>query len=57
MLVAPPEDPAPIHDPATISVTLKVNSVLPPYKQAIAMPAGSSLEDVLKKAQKLGGFT
>ncbi|XP_073917105.1 transcobalamin-2 [Castor canadensis] len=57
MLVAPPEDPAPIHDPATISVTLKVNSVLPPYKQAIAMPAGSSLEDVLRKAQKLGGFT
>ncbi|XP_032251047.1 transcobalamin-2 [Phoca vitulina] len=40
-----------------ISVMLKVPSVLPPYRHAISVPAGSSLEDVLKKAQELTGFT
>lgn len=40
-----------------ISVLLKVPSVLPPYRHAISVPAGASLEDVLKKAQELAGFT
>lgn len=40
-----------------ISVMLKVPSVLPPYRHRISVPAGSSLEDVLKKAQELAGFT
>ena len=40
-----------------ISVMLKVPSVLPPYRHSISVPAGSSLEDVFKKAQELGGFT
>ncbi|KAM6165865.1 transcobalamin-2 isoform 1-T1 [Erethizon dorsatum] len=57
LLVAAPEDPSLIHIPEVISVTLKVSSVLPPYKQAISVVAGSSLEHVLKKAQELGGFT
>ncbi|XP_021112865.1 transcobalamin-2 isoform X2 [Heterocephalus glaber] len=52
-----PEDLSLTHIPEVISVTLKVPSILPPYKQAISVAAGSSLEDVLKKAQELGGFT
>ncbi|XP_012513443.1 PREDICTED: transcobalamin-2 isoform X1 [Propithecus coquereli] len=40
-----------------ISVTLKVLSIFPPYKQSIFVLAGSSLEDVLKMARELGGFT
>lgn len=40
-----------------ISVMLKVPSVMPPYRYSVSVPAGSSLEDVFKKAQKLGGFT
>lgn len=40
-----------------ISVMLKVPSVLPPYRHPISVSAGSSLEDVLKKAQELAGFT
>ncbi|XP_004379001.1 transcobalamin-2 [Trichechus manatus latirostris] len=43
--------------PEYIRVMLKVSSVLPPYKHSIPVPAGSSLEDVLKKAQELGPFT
>lgn len=42
--------------PEVIHVTLKVPSVWPPYRHFISVPAGSSLEDVLKKAQELGGF-
>lgn len=40
-----------------IQVTLTVPSVLPGYTHSILVPAGSSLEDVLKKAEELGGFT
>ncbi|XP_012586252.1 PREDICTED: transcobalamin-2 isoform X2 [Condylura cristata] len=43
--------------PEDISVRLRVPSVLPMYSHSISVPAGSSLEDVLKKAQALGGFT
>ncbi|KAM4827457.1 transcobalamin-2 [Thomomys bottae] len=57
MLIPATEGPTLIQDPGTISVTLKVPSVLPPYQQAISVLNGSSLEDVLKKAQELGGFT
>ncbi|XP_032112793.1 transcobalamin-2 isoform X2 [Sapajus apella] len=46
-----------IQVPETISVTLQVLSLLRPYRQAIPVLAGSSLEDVLKKAHELGGFT
>nr|KAF6468145.1 transcobalamin 2 [Rousettus aegyptiacus] len=42
--------------PEVIHVMLKVPSVWPPYGHFIPVPAGSSLEDVLKKAQELGGF-
>lgn len=42
--------------PEVIHVMLKVPSVWPPYTHSISVPAGSSLEDVLKKAQELGGF-
>lgn len=55
MLVPAAEDP--VHIPEVISVTLKVSSVLPPYEQALFVFAGSSLEDVLKMAQNIGGFT
>ncbi|XP_008571219.1 PREDICTED: transcobalamin-2 [Galeopterus variegatus] len=43
--------------PEIISITLKVPSILPLYKQSISVFAGSSLEDVLKTAQELGEFT
>lgn len=49
----PAEDPA----PRDIGVMLRVPSIFPPYSHSIHVPAGSSLEDVLKKAQELGGFT
>lgn len=55
MLVPAAEDP--VHIPEVISVTLKVSSVLPPYEQTLFVFAGSSLEDVLKMAQNIGGFT
>lgn len=42
--------------PEVIHVMLKVPSVWPPYGHIISVPDGSSLEDVLKKAQELGGF-
>lgn len=51
------EDPSPAYIPEIISVTLKVSSVLPPYKQTFFILSGSSLEDVLKMAQNIGGFT
>ncbi|XP_042523569.1 transcobalamin-2 [Dipodomys spectabilis] len=57
MLMPATEGPSLIHAPRMISVTLKVSSIVPPYQQAISILAGSSLEDVLKKAQELGGFT
>lgn len=57
MLVPAVEDPALVHIPEVISVTLKVSSVLPPYQQTLLVLAGSSLEDVLKMAQIIGGFT
>ncbi|XP_055972508.1 transcobalamin-2 [Sorex fumeus] len=40
-----------------IRVMLRVRSVVPPYSHFIHVPAGASLEDVLRKAQELGGFT
>ncbi|PNI97929.1 TCN2 isoform 5 [Pan troglodytes] len=40
-----------------ISVTLQVLSLLPLYRQSISVLAGSTVEDVLKKAHELGGFT
>ncbi|XP_066226565.1 transcobalamin-2 [Saccopteryx leptura] len=43
--------------PEIIHVMLEVPSVWPPYSHSISVPAGSSLEDVLKKAQELEGFT
>ncbi|KAM6155487.1 transcobalamin-2 [Rhynchocyon petersi] len=51
------ETPSQVHDQASIMVTLNVSSVFPPYKRSISVLAGSSLEDVLQKAQELGGFT
>ncbi|XP_023561591.1 transcobalamin-2 isoform X2 [Octodon degus] len=57
MLVAAPEDPSFSHTPEIISVTLKVSSVLPPYHKTIPMVSGSTLEDVLSRAQELGEFT
>lgn len=48
--------PEQIQVPEVIHVMLKVPSVWPPYRHYISVPAGSSLEDVLKKAQELGGF-
>lgn len=51
------ETPTEGHPSGDIWVMLKVPSVLPPYSHFIHVPAGSSLEDVLKKAQELGGFT
>lgn len=45
-----------IQVPEDIYVLLKVPSVWPPYRHTISVPAGSSLEDVLKKAQELKGF-
>ncbi|XP_054450006.1 transcobalamin-2 [Pteronotus mesoamericanus] len=42
--------------PEVIHVMLTVPSVWPRYTHSISVPAGSSLEDVLKKAQELGGF-
>ncbi|XP_051056150.1 transcobalamin-2 [Phodopus roborovskii] len=57
MLVPAVEDPSSAHIPEVISVTLKVSSILPPYKQTLFVLAGSSLEDVLKMAQNIGGFT
>ncbi|XP_003419110.2 transcobalamin-2 [Loxodonta africana] len=56
MLEAGTETSSQTQAPEDIRVILKVSSVLPPYKHSIPVPAGSSLEDVLKKAQKLGGF-
>ncbi|XP_055109146.1 transcobalamin-2 isoform X3 [Symphalangus syndactylus] len=40
-----------------ISVTLQVLSLLSRYRQSISVLAGSTMEDVLKKAHELGGFT
>lgn len=57
LLVAAPEDPSLTHTPDIISVTLKVSSILPPYHKTIPMVSGSTLEDVLVRAQELGGFT
>ncbi|KAL1789985.1 transcobalamin-2 [Sigmodon hispidus] len=57
MLAPAVEDLSLVHIPEVISVTLKVSSVLPPYKQTVFILAGSSLEDVLKMAQNIGGFT
>ncbi|XP_006869314.1 PREDICTED: transcobalamin-2 isoform X2 [Chrysochloris asiatica] len=51
------ETPSDTQAPEVIRVMLMVSSVLPPYHNSIPVPAGSSLEDVLKKAQELGGFT
>lgn len=48
--------PSLMHVPEFIHVMLKVPSVWPPYRHSISVPAGSSLEEVLMKAQELGGF-
>lgn len=48
--------PSLLQVPEFIHVLLKVPSVWPPYRHSISVPAGSSLEDVLMKAQELGGF-
>lgn len=48
--------PSPMQVPEFIHVMLKVPSVWPPYRHSISVPAGSSLEEVLMKAQELGGF-
>ncbi|KAG8521198.1 Transcobalamin-2 [Galemys pyrenaicus] len=57
MLEPAPETPSPTRAPEDIRVGLRVRSVLPTYGRTVSVPAGSSLEDVLKKAQELGGFT
>uniref|UniRef100_H0WSW2 Transcobalamin-2 n=1 Tax=Otolemur garnettii TaxID=30611 RepID=H0WSW2_OTOGA len=56
MLEPATEIPAQTLVPEMISVTLKVLSLMLPYEQSISVPVGSSLEDVLKKAQEQGGF-
>nr|KAF6312292.1 transcobalamin 2 [Pipistrellus kuhlii] len=48
--------PPPMQLPEFIHVMLKAPSVWPPYRHAVSVPAGASLEDVLWKAQELGGF-
>nr|KAF6282895.1 transcobalamin 2 [Myotis myotis] len=48
--------PSLMQVPEFIHVMLKVPSVWPPYRHSISVPAGSSLEEVLMKAQELGGF-
>lgn len=50
------ETTSPSHVPEVIHVMLNVPSIWPPYSHSVSVPAGSSLEDVLKKAQELGGF-
>lgn len=56
MLEPAVETTSPSQVPGVIHVMLKVPSVLPPYRHSVSVPAGSSLEDVLRKAQELGGF-
>ncbi|XP_013838503.1 transcobalamin-2 isoform X3 [Sus scrofa] len=50
------ETPSQTQVPEVIHVTLKVPSIFPPYKHSISVLDGSSLEDVLKKAQEHGRF-
>lgn len=57
MLEPASEPPEPGHVPRDIQVILRVPSIFPPYSHLIYVPAGSSLEYVLKKAQELGEFT
>lgn len=57
MLEPATENPSETQVPEDISVLLRVPSVLPLYSHFISIPAGSTLEDVLKKAQELGKFT
>ncbi|XP_051021159.1 transcobalamin-2 [Acomys russatus] len=57
MLVPAVEEPSSGHIPQIISVTLEVSSVLPPYRQTFFVLSGSTLEDVLKMAHDIGGFT
>lgn len=49
--------PSQTEAPEVIQVMLTVPSVWPRYAHSVHVPAGSSLEDVLKKAEELGGFT
>lgn len=56
MLEPAVETTSPSQVPGVIHVMLKVPSVWPPYRHSVSVPAGSSLEDVLQKAQELGGF-
>ena len=42
--------------PEFIDVTLKVSGISPSYRHSVSVPAGSSLEDVLKNAQEHGRF-
>lgn len=57
VMVPAVEVPSSVPTPAVISVTLEVSSVLPPYRQTVFVLSGSSLEDVLKMASNIGGFT
>ncbi|KAF4011581.1 hypothetical protein G4228_003625 [Cervus hanglu yarkandensis] len=42
--------------PEFIDVTLEVSGISPSYRHSVSVPAGSSLEDVLKNAQEHGRF-
>ncbi|XP_070331676.1 transcobalamin-2 [Odocoileus virginianus] len=42
--------------PEFIDVMLKVSGISPSYRHSVSVPAGSSLEDVLKNAQEHGRF-
>ncbi|KAM9056252.1 transcobalamin-2 isoform 1-T2 [Megaptera novaeangliae] len=50
------ETPSQTQVPELIHVTLKVSSIFPSYRHSVSVPVGSSLEDVLKKAQEHSRF-
>lgn len=56
LLEPAPETPPQAQVPEFIDVVLKVSGVSPSYTHSVSVPAGSSLEDVLKNAQEHGRF-
>ena len=50
------ETPPQAKVPKFIDVLLKVSGISPSYRHSVSVPAGSSLEDILKNAQEHGRF-
>nr|XP_014339119.1 PREDICTED: transcobalamin-2 isoform X2 [Bos mutus] len=50
------ETPPQAKVPKFIDVLLKVSGISPLYRHSVSVPAGSSLEDILKNAQEHGRF-